>query len=145
MKDFKAVRTDVRRTVAETPSACAQWGDRDADFIREILDLVGDKWSVALLGILDGGALRYSDLAAAVPGISQRMLTLTLKQLQRDGFVRRISHAEVPPRVEYGLTTLGASLLSAVLGLAGWSAENQVLVRRSQAEFDADNAAEGDA
>ncbi|WTL50595.1 helix-turn-helix transcriptional regulator [Streptomyces sp. NBC_01497] len=119
-----------------TPGPCARWADSDADFIREILDLVGDKWSVLIIGTLSDGPVRYSDLAYAIPGISQRMLTLTLKQLRRSGLVDRTAYAEVPPRVEYSLTALGTSLLSTVLELAAWSADRQAEIRRHQTTYD---------
>ena len=136
----RKIRRDVRSVVRTTPEPCARWSDEDADFIREIFDLVGDKWSVLIIGILADGATRYSDLADAIPGITQRMLTLTLKQLQRDGLLTRISYAEMPPRVEYSLTALGASLLSTVLTLAGWSADHHAEIRAHQARFDARRA-----
>jgi DNA-binding HxlR family transcriptional regulator len=132
-----SARTNVRANVRRVPGPCSQWGDEDADFIREILDLVGDKWSVLIIGTLADGPTRYSDLAAAIPGISQRMLTLTLKHLQRSGIVERTAYAEVPPRVEYALTELGTSLLSTVLALAAWSADRHTEIRRHQAAFDA--------
>jgi DNA-binding HxlR family transcriptional regulator len=124
--------TNVRSRVREVPGPCAQWGDLDADFIREILDLVGDKWSVLLIGTLERGPTRYSDLAHAVPGISQRMLTLTLRKLARDGIVFRTAYAEVPPRVEYELTELGASLLGMVLGLAGWAVDHHEEIKQNR-------------
>ncbi|MFE0631878.1 winged helix-turn-helix transcriptional regulator [Streptomyces sp. NPDC058864] len=131
-------RTNVRATVRRVPGPCARWDDGDADFIREILDLVGDKWSVLIIGTLSDGPVRYSDLAHAIPGISQRMLTLTLKQLQRSGLIDRTAYAEVPPRVEYSLTALGGSLLSTVLELASWSAERHKEIRRHQRSYDAE-------
>ncbi|GAB3883874.1 winged helix-turn-helix transcriptional regulator [Microbispora bryophytorum] len=134
----RKVRTGVRADVRTAPGPCAHWDDQDADFIREVLDLVGDKWSVLVIGTLADGATRYSDLAVAIPGISQRMLTLTLKQLRRNGIVSRTAYPEVPPRVEYELTGLGTSLLSTVLALAAWSADNQAEIRRHQQAFDAD-------
>ena len=134
--ELGAARTNVRANVRSTPGPCSHWGDKDADFIREILDLVGDKWSVLIIGTLADGPIRYSDLAHAIPGISQRMLTLTLKHLQRSGLVDRTSYAEVPPRVEYSLTTLGTSLLSTVLALASWSADHHEEIRTNQATYD---------
>jgi DNA-binding HxlR family transcriptional regulator len=134
--DMRVTRTNVRAAVRNVPGPCAHWDDLDADFIREILDLVGDKWSVLIIGTLANGAVRYSDLAAAIPGISQRMLTLTLKQLQRDGLLTRTSYPEIPPRVEYALTTLGTSLLSTVLELAAWAADHHAEVQRNQAAYD---------
>lgn len=120
---------DVRKNVREVPGPCARWGDLDADFIREILDLIGDKWAVLLVGTLERGAIRYTDLDYAIPGISQRMLTLTLRKLQRDGLVSRTAFAEVPPRVEYELTDLGRSLLDSVLKLASWAVDNHQEIR----------------
>lgn len=131
-------RRGVRASVVNTPGPCAQWDGEDADFIREILDTVGDKWSVLIIGTLEAGPTRYSELAAAIPGISQRMLTLTLKQLRRSGLLTRTAYPEVPPRVEYSLTGLGRSLLSTVLALAAWSADHQGEIRRHQNSFDDD-------
>jgi DNA-binding HxlR family transcriptional regulator len=133
---IREARTNVRANVRRTPGPCARWDDQDADFIREILDLVGDKWSVLIIGTLADGPVRYSDLADAIPGISQRMLTLTLKHLQRSGLVSRTAYAEVPPRVEYSLTELGTSLLSTVLQLAAWSADRHTEIRRHQNAYD---------
>lgn len=130
--------TNVRANVRTTPGPCARWDDEDADFIREVLDLVGDKWSVLIIGTLTNGPIRYSELAGAIPGITQRMLTLTLKQLQRNGLLTRNAYPEVPPRVEYTLTVLGRSLLSTVLALAAWSADHHGEIRRHQATFDAE-------
>ncbi|GGJ79286.1 HxlR family transcriptional regulator [Streptomyces camponoticapitis] len=139
-KEIRRGRTNVRANVRQIPGPCAHWNDQDADFIRETLDLVGDKWSVLIIGTLSDGPVRYSDLAYAIPGISQRMLTLTLKQLQRSGLVDRTAYAEVPPRVEYSLTALGKSLLTTVLELAAWSADRQTEIRRHQDTYDTRNA-----
>ncbi|WP_369204197.1 winged helix-turn-helix transcriptional regulator [Streptomyces sp. PU-14G] len=100
---------------------CQAW-PKDSAFIREVLDRIGDKWTVLVVGTLSTGSLRYSDLQASIPGISQRMLTQTLKYLERDGLITRTAYAEVPPRVEYELTDLGRSLLDAVAAMAGWAA-----------------------
>ncbi|MBF9133618.1 helix-turn-helix transcriptional regulator [Plantactinospora sp. S1510] len=137
-EDLRRARTNVRANVRRVPGPCAQWKDEDADFIREVLDLVGDKWSVLIIGTLADGPIRYSHLADAIPGISQRMLTLTLKHLQRTGLINRTSYPEVPPRVEYALTELGTSLLSTVLALAAWSADHHAEIRRRQAAYDRD-------
>ena len=126
----------ARPNVLRLPGPCQRWDERDTDFIREILDLVGDKWSVLVIGVLAGGDARYSDLDTAIPAISRRMLTLTLKRLQRSGLVNRTSYPEVPPRVEYSLTSLGASLLAAIERLAAWSAEKHTEIRRHQNAYD---------
>ena len=132
--------SDRRANVLPLPGLCARWDEREVDFIREILDLVGDKWSMLVVGVLANGEARYSDLDAAIPALSRRILTLTLRRLQRSGLVGRTSHAEVPPRVEYSLTALGASLLSAIEPLAAWSAEQQAEIRRHQGDYDRNTA-----
>ena len=126
----------ARANVVRLPGPCQRWDERDADFIREILDLAGDKWSLLVIGALAGGDARYSDLDTAIPAISRRMLTLTLKNLQRSGLVDRTSYPQVPPRVEYSLTSLGASLLSAIEPLAAWSTEQHTEIRRHQDAYD---------
>ncbi|MEU3302190.1 helix-turn-helix domain-containing protein [Streptomyces sp. NPDC006678] len=91
----------ARANVLRLSGPCAGWDQRDAEFIREILDLVGDKWSMLVIGAPAAGDARYSDLDTTIPAISRRMLTLTLKRLQRSGLVDRTAYAEVPPRVEF--------------------------------------------
>ncbi|WP_037569084.1 winged helix-turn-helix transcriptional regulator [Phaeacidiphilus oryzae] len=89
--------------------------------VREVLDRVGDKWSLLVIGTLREGPLRFGELREAVEGISQRMLTLTLKHLVEDGLVVRSAYQEVPPRVEYELSGLGRTLLPLVISLAKWA------------------------
>jgi len=89
--------------------------------IRDLLDRLGDKWSLLVVELLGGGTRRFSELRREIDGISQRMLTLTLRQLERDGLVTRTVHPVVPPRVDYELTGLGASLLDAVAPLVDWA------------------------
>jgi DNA-binding HxlR family transcriptional regulator len=120
----------VRSAVRRVPGPCSHWDDDDADSIRHILDRVGDKWSVLVVGTLEAGPVRYSELAYAIPGISQRMLTLTLQHLAEDGLVTRTTYPEVPPRVEYELTGLGRSLLRTVLDLAAWAVDNNDEIQR---------------
>lgn len=124
----------VRSTVRQVPGPCSHWNDDDADFIRHILDRIGDKWSVLVVGTLEASPLRYTELVSAIPGISQRMLTLTLQHLAADGLVTRTSYPEVPPRVEYELTVLGRSLLRTVLDLAAWAADNHQEIQRNRAQ-----------
>lgn len=114
---------------------CRAWPE-NSDFIREVLDRIGDKWTVLVVSTLGGSPLRYSDLQASIPGISQRMLTVTLKALERDGLITRTAYAEVPPRVEYQLTDLGRSLLDAVLALAAWAATHHEAISQSRREHE---------
>lgn len=98
--------------------------------IRQILDRVGDKWSLLVIAVLENGPLRYTDVHHAIPGISQRMLTLTLRQLNQDGLVTRTSYPEVPPRVEYALTSLGRGLIEIVTALIEWTSEHHDEIHR---------------
>ncbi|GLY83417.1 winged helix-turn-helix transcriptional regulator [Actinoallomurus iriomotensis] len=98
---------------------------REGGAVREVLDRIGDKWSLLVIGTLRAGPLRFGELEAAVAGISQRMLTLTLKHLVEDGLVARTAYAEVPPRVEYELTELGRTLVPLVMALAEWAMANR--------------------
>lgn len=120
---------------ADRPDAAARRGPCAAipaeqlGFVRQVLDRIGDKWSMLVIAVLDDGPLRYTDLQREVPGISQRMLTLTVRQLQQDGLVTRTAHAEVPPRVEYDLTPLGRSLHHVVTSLITWVADHHSQIR----------------
>lgn len=112
---------------------CAGIPAEHMDFIRQVLDRVGDKWSLLVIAVVEAGPLRYTDLQRQVPGISQRMLSLTLRQLQQDGLITRTAYAEVPPRVEYALTPLGRGLHQIVASLIGWAAEHHDEVRAHRA------------
>ena len=114
---------------------CQAW-PQESGFIREVLDRIGDKWTVLVISTLDGDPLRYSDLQASIPGISQRMLTVTLKALERDGLITRTAYPEIPPRVEYELTALGRSLLDAVTSLVGWAASHHEDVAANRVRHD---------
>jgi DNA-binding HxlR family transcriptional regulator len=89
--------------------------------IREVLARIGDKWSVFVITLLGEGTMRYTDLQRSIEGVSHRMLTLTLRQLERDGLVERVVYPVVPPRVEYSLTALGRTLLVPLVALADWA------------------------
>jgi DNA-binding HxlR family transcriptional regulator len=112
---------------------CAAIPAEHADFIRQVLDRVGDKWSLLVIAVVESGPLRYTDLQRQVPGISQRMLTLTLRQLREDGLITRTAYAEVPPRVEYSLTPLGRGLHEIVASLIGWAADHHDEIREHRA------------
>jgi DNA-binding HxlR family transcriptional regulator len=107
---------------------------------RDILARVGDKWSVYVIHVLgDARTLRFNELRSQVDGISQRMLTVTLRGLERDGLVARRVYPEVPPRVEYTLTPLGATLRQLVRGLVAWSGAHLEEVDAARAAYDARN------
>src|ERR1700677_1147526 len=107
--------------------------------VRELLTKIGDKWTIFIILSVDllGKRARFSELERAVPGISQRMLSLTLKNLERDGLVIREVFPEVPPRVEYEITDLGKSLLRPTQGLVDWAKGNWEQVRKAQVRYDA--------
>lgn len=105
---------------------------------REILARVGDKWSVYVIHVLgDERTLRFNELRSRVDGISQRMLTVTVRGLERDGLVARTVYPEVPPRVEYKLTPLGTTLRQLVRGLVAWSGAHLAEVDAARAVYDA--------
>ncbi len=93
--------------------------------LRQMFDLVADRWTPVVLYILSGGMRRYSDLQRQIPGVSKKMLTQTLRALERDGLVTRTVYPVVPPRTEYDLTALGRRVLEPVLALAAWAVEHQ--------------------
>jgi DNA-binding HxlR family transcriptional regulator len=113
---------------------------------HEVLTRIGDKWSVYVIHVLgDAKTLRFNELRNEVTGISQRMLTVTLRGLERDGLVTRTVFPEVPPRVEYSLTTLGATLRQLVRGLVAWSGAHLEEVDAARAAYDARNGSNGKA
>lgn len=105
--------------------------------VRDLLDRVGDKWSVLVVLRLSRGDERFRALLRAIDGISQRMLTVTLRGLERDGLVHREVFDTRPPSVSYGLTPLGHSLIGPIAALAAWAVENEGAVREAQESFDA--------
>lgn len=111
-------------------------GHSDSALIRDVLSRIGDKWSLLVIGMLDAGPQRFTALHRNVSGISHRMLTHTLRQLQRDGIVSRTSYPEIPPRVEYAVTPLGRTLIEPVLGLARWADAHHDEIQRSREAFD---------
>jgi len=111
----------------------------DCRAVSTILQRVGDKWTVLVVSKLGGGRMRFSELREAVGGISQKMLTATLRGLERDGFVLREQFPTIPPRVEYELTELGRELLEPVSALAEWARRNGERISRAREVFDRAN------
>jgi DNA-binding HxlR family transcriptional regulator len=104
--------------------------------VRNVLDRVGDKWSILIISILgECGTTRFNQLNQMIGNISQKMLTVTLRTLEADGLVLRTMYPEIPPRVEYSLTPLGQSLLPAMEGLTRWAAENMPAVLASRQQY----------
>lgn len=107
---------------------------------REVLDRIGDKWSVLILSQLADGPSRFTELARAIEGVSQKMLTQTLRGLERDGLVTRTVHASVPPRVDYELTRLGRTLSAPLHTLKAWARDHMTDVVAARAKYDAKRA-----
>jgi len=112
----------------------------DCRAVSEVLARVGDKWTVLVVATLGDGPRRFNELRRALGSISQRMLTLTLRGLERDGLVTRTVHATVPPRVDYELTRLGRSLLEPVSALGNWARRNRPAIQNARQRFDARSA-----
>src|SRR3982074_3843078 len=104
---------------------------------REVLDRIGDKWSLLVLNLLTGRTMRFMDIRRAVPDISQRMLTVTLRHLERDGIVKRTAYPTVPVTVEYCLTPLGVSLIRPVIALVRWTVEHEHDITAARVAYDA--------
>jgi len=105
--------------------------------ISTLLSRIGDKWTVLVVTTLAGGSKRFNELRREIPTVSQRMLTLTLRNLERDGLVSRTVTPSIPPRVDYELTELGKSLQKPICGLATWAMDNVEAIHLAQARFDA--------
>jgi DNA-binding HxlR family transcriptional regulator len=114
-----------------------QWDAREDCEVRQILDRIADKWSLLVIALLDDRTLRFGELLRQIDGVSQRMLTVTLRQLERDGMVTRLVHPVVPPRVDYSLTPLGASLHETVQNLVVWTERHQQTIVEARDAYDA--------
>ncbi len=108
--------------------------------IRDVLSRVGDKWSLLVIGLLDDRSLRFTELQRRIDGISHRMLTQTLRNLERDGLVSRTSYAEIPPRVEYAATPLGRSLAAPVHELVDWASSHHEQITAARDAYDGTSA-----
>ncbi|MFI6211960.1 winged helix-turn-helix transcriptional regulator [Nocardia brasiliensis] len=137
----------------KSPGDC---GDTDADYdvyqwdtrvdceVRQILDRVADKWSLLVIALLDQQSLRFTELKRKIDGVSQRMLTRTLRHLERDGLVERTVYPTVPPRVDYALTPLGASLHTTIKALVTWTETHQPEIVAARNAYDRRTATEAE-
>ncbi len=134
-------------TLKEPSNSCCteeafQWDAREDCDVRQILDRIGDKWSLLVIALLDSRTLRFTELKRTIDGISQRMLTVTLRQLERDGLVRRTVYPVVPPRVDYELTPLGVTLHDTIQALVTWTEKHQREIATARADYDSRAIAE---
>jgi len=113
--------------------------------ISTLLSRIGDKWTVLVVTTLAGGSRRFNELRREIPTVSQRMLTLTLRNLERDGLVSRTVTPTIPPRVDYELTELGKSLVGPLHGLELWALEHVEDIHQAHARFDAEQDARAEA
>ena len=109
----------------------------DCRMVREILDLIGDKWTLYIIATLKDGPVRFNELRRRIDGISQRMLTINLRGLERDGLVKRTLFPTIPPRVDYELTDVGRTLLAPVMTLVTWANNNQENIKGARVRYDA--------
>jgi len=123
----------MRDTLIAHP--CLDAGTTDGCPIRDILDRIGDQWTLLVLHSLDGGTLRFNELMRAIGDVSKQMLSTTLKRLEEDGFVLRTVYPEVPPRVEYELTPLGRSFMVPMRGLVEWANRHHETIRDARRQY----------
>ena len=126
----------ISKSVVKDKAVCKSEEKKD---LRELLTKIGDKWSILLIVVLSRSpkkTARFSELLKSVDNISQRMLTTTLRNLERDGFITRKIYPEIPPRVEYSLTTLGEGLLIPMECLVEWILGNRLAVRKAREFYD---------
>lgn len=140
-KSVTHIEVSMRRRALRShpPDPASLCKSKDPAAVRELLTKVGDKWSIFILLTLDmfpDGRARFSAIEKCIPGISQKMLTVTLRNLERDGLVSREIFPEIPPRVEYQLTKLGEGLLEPLQGVLDWVNRHSEQVREAQAHFD---------
>lgn len=120
----------------QPPAEPADDEHADCRAAGQILDRIGDKWCVMVVGYLSKGPMRFNAMMRAIGGVSHRMLTLTLRGLERDGLVKRTAYPTIPPKVEYELTELGSSLIKPLRALAAWAQHNRPAVEAARAKFD---------
>jgi DNA-binding HxlR family transcriptional regulator len=108
--------------------------------VADVLARIGDKWTVYIVKLLSGGPMRFNEVRREVPAISQRMLSLTLRGLERDGLVKRTVTPSIPPRVDYELTPMGITLIEPVKAVAAWAIAHRDYVESSRAKYDLANA-----
>lgn len=130
---MSGTHTDVPSALAHELPRPVPVAELDACPVSAVFRRLGDRWSMLVVVLLGGRAHRYNELHRAIEGISQRMLTRTLRTLETDGLVRREVHPTVPPSVEYSLTPLGRSLLGPVSALADWAVEHEPAMAATRA------------
>ena len=111
-------------------------GEANCKALGQILERIGDKWTIMIVGALSRGPMRFNALQRTIPGLSHKMLTVTLRGLERDGLVKRTAFATIPPRVDYELTAQGLSLHEPLLTLASWARSQQAYIASARKKYD---------
>lgn len=137
------MRKNAPFSASVTPRELSGLDHAAACKVRQVLNRIGDKWSLAVIHQIGTSTKRFTQLLRDIHGISQRMLTVTLRGLERDGLVRRTVHPVVPPRVDYELTPMGQTLLGTVCTLMNWAYQHSDQIDRARADYDARAAGEG--
>ena len=109
----------------------------DTCSVREVIDRISGKWSVGIIVAAAHGPIRFTELERTIEGVSRRMLTLTLRNLERDGLLIRTVYPTVPPKVEYSLTAMAQELYESLAALTGWAERHRADIRRARADYDA--------
>jgi DNA-binding HxlR family transcriptional regulator len=129
---------DEEEVIRRSQALCDALGAEDDTLKREVLSHAGNRWSLGIAYALGtAGKLRHAEIGRRLPGITQRMLTRSLRQLERDGLILRVDHQEVPPRVDYQLTALGRGFLARMVPLWTWLLDSAETLRAARARFDA--------
>jgi DNA-binding HxlR family transcriptional regulator len=124
------------RVVSEKASESQEHEQEECRAVGQALDRIGDKWTVMVVGTLSKEPMRFNAIMRAIGGVSHRMLTLTLRGLERDGMVKRTAYPTIPPKVEYELTEMGRSLIKPLKALATWAQRNRPAMEAARARFD---------
>lgn len=129
----------MKLSKSETPAIDPDRADH-CRVVAAVLDRIGDKWTIMVVSVLTDGPARFTTIMREIGGVTHRMLTLTLRGLERDGLVKRTAYATVPPRVEYELTEMGRTLTTTLIPLAQWSEANWQAIRLAQERHDTHSA-----
>jgi DNA-binding HxlR family transcriptional regulator len=129
----------MKLSKSETPAIDPDRADHCRG-VAAVLDRIGDKWTIMVVSVLTDGPARFTTIMREIGGVTHRMLTLTLRGLERDGLVKRTAYATVPPRVEYELTEMGRTLTTTLIPLAQWSEANWQAIRLAQERHDTHSA-----
>jgi DNA-binding HxlR family transcriptional regulator len=132
VEDDPMARSRTRRNVRPKMQ-----NQSDCRLMAQILDRVGDKWTILVVGFLSSGPMRFNEIMRAIEGVSHRMLTFTLRRLEQDGLVTRTAYPTIPPKVEYELTKLGHSLTGPLKTLADWAERNRPRIEAARTRFEA--------